>query len=49
MASTNSAQRPTVNADITSLLKELQELGKRARPIECQRPGQQSVVVVKGK
>jgi hypothetical protein len=49
MVSTKSAQRPTIKADITTLLKELHELGQRAKPIEYQRPEQQAAVVIKGK
>jgi hypothetical protein len=44
MASTKSDQQPTVIANIASLLKELEELGQRVKPVE-QRPGQPPAVV----
>jgi hypothetical protein len=49
MTSTTSTQRPTIRANITALLKELEELGRLTRPVEYQRPGQQSAVVITGK
>ena len=49
MTASKSAPKPTVNANIPSLLKELEQLGQRTRPVEYQRPEQQSAVVIKGK
>jgi hypothetical protein len=48
MNASKSASKPTVNANIAGLLKELEQLGQRAKPVEYQRPEQQAVVV-KGK
>jgi hypothetical protein len=49
MASTKSDQQPIVIANIAGLLKELEELGQRAKPVEHQRPEQPTAMVIKGK
>jgi hypothetical protein len=49
MASTKPGQQPTVMANFAGLLKELEELGQRVKPVEHQRPEQLTALVIKGK
>jgi hypothetical protein len=49
MASTKSEQQPTVIANIPGLLKELEELGQRVKPVERERSEQPPAMVIKGK
>jgi hypothetical protein len=49
MAALKSEQQPIVIANIPGLLKELEELGQRVKPIEQQRSEQPGAMVVKGK
>jgi len=49
MTTTKSSTKPTVSANIPSLLKELEELGQRTKPVEYQRPQLSATVVIKGK
>jgi hypothetical protein len=48
MAALKSEQQPTIVANIAGLLKELEELGQRVKPVECERSEQPAVMVVKG-
>jgi hypothetical protein len=49
MASTKPGQQPTLSANTAGLLKELEELGQRVKPIESQQSEQPAAMVIKGK
>jgi hypothetical protein len=49
MASTKSEQQPTVIANIPGLLKELELLGQRIKPVEREQSERPPAMVVKWK
>jgi hypothetical protein len=49
MAQAKADQRPTIIANIPGLLRELEQLGQRARPVEREQSATPAAMVIKGK